>query len=268
MLKLYLKGQSSYASEKENILVKKELKQHYKVDTRRKDDFIHAGLLGALRLRDACEIKENDMLYLTSGVGNFNIVKTIHESMIVNDEIMKIFDFINMLGNTTSFYVAHELKIKSKAVFQISDTFNYFHSLISIYASLFTCKSEAILGVIDIMSEEPNSIKRLLGVDEDTSIASSVSYQKLSLTQEGAIAEIGFDTKFYSLDEVQELIKKENFLVVCSSRCTELRYEKPELFFENYAALVIREAVENKKDTLFIECHEKKYKILKVRNLV
>ncbi|SFV62530.1 hypothetical protein MNB_SM-4-1788 [hydrothermal vent metagenome] len=266
-MKLYVKATSSYRSDLEDIVIKKELKLKYKVDTRRKDDFIYAGLLGALRLRDTIEIHEDDALYLTSGVGNFNIISTVYEDMITKKELMRLFDFINILGNTTSFYVAKTLGIKAKSLFQISDNFTYFHSLINIYASLKGSSNEAILGAIDIKSEDENIIKRLLDVEKDVSCVSSVSYQKLSLERTDALVEIEFDTMFYTLEEVQKIIQKESMKVICSLRCSDLKCDAPIEFFENLGANVVADVVEMQEDTLFIESYDNKYKILKIRAL-
>ena len=266
-MKLYVKGISSYRSDIEDIVIKKELKSHYIVDTRRKDDFIHAGLLGALRLRDKVAINKDDELYLTSGVGNFNIVQTVYESMIKKRELMKLFDFINILGNTTSFYVASELGIKAKSFFQISDNFTYFHSLINIYASLKCSCNEAVLGAIDIVSEDDSIIKRMLDLENSVSLVSSICYQKLTLEKENALYEIEFDTEFYNLEEIKNIIAKEKLKVVCSLRCKELECEKPLHFFETFGASVVNEAIESKEDALFIECYDEKYKILKIRGL-
>lgn len=264
-MKLYVKATSSYRSDLEDIVIKKELKQKYKVDTRRKDDFIHAGLLGALRLSDKVEIQRDDELYLTSGIGNLNIVKVAREYMYAREEVMKLFDFINILGNTTSFYVASELGIKAKALFQISDNFTYFHSLINIYASLKASGNEAVLGAMDIVSEDDSVIKRVLGVDKSVSVISSVSYQTLESTN--ALAEIELNTQFYSLEEVQSIINREKMRVVCSLRCEELECEKPVEFFETYGASVVADAIEKKENRLFVECYDKRYKILKIRGL-
>lgn len=264
-MKLYVKATSSYRSDLEDISIKKELKQKHKVDTRRKDDFIHAGLLGALRLQEECEVRSCDELYLTSGVGNFNIVQEVFKAMIEKKELMRLFDFINILGNTTSFYVAKALGIKAKSLFQISDNFTYFHSLINIYASLQNSKNEAVFGAIDIVSEDTSIIKRVLGVEEGVSVVSSVCYQKLSLEMRDAQAEIEFDTKFYSQDEVLEVIKEEDMQVVCSQRCSALAGIKPSVFFETYGASVVNELIEKEQNALFVECYGEQYKILKIR---
>ncbi len=264
-MKLYVKARSSYRSDLEEISIKKELKQKYKLDTRRKDDFIHAGILGALRLQEQSEVHSCDELYLTSGVGNCNIVQTAKESVYDNKEIMKLFDFINILGNTTSFYVAKALGITAKSLFQISDNFTYFHSLINIYASLQHSKNEAVFGAIDVVSEDISIIKRVLGVEASVSVVSSVCYQKLSLQNKDAQAELEFDTIFYSLDEVLAIIKEEDIQVICSQRCRALEGVKPLVFFETYGASVVNELIEKQENALFIECYNEKYKILKIR---
>jgi len=267
-MKLYVKAVSSYRSDLEDIVIKKELKQKYKVDTRRKDDFIHAGILGALRLRDKIEIKEDDELYLTSGVGNFNIVSVVYKDMVVKKELMRLFDFINILGNTTSFYVASALGIKAKSLFQISDNFTYFHSLISIYASLKSSKNEAILGAIDIVSEDENVIKRVLGLEEDVSLVSSVCYQKLSLSQTNALLSLEFNTNFYTKEEMYEIIKDTKLKVKASKRCTLVESELENSFCETNIAYEVNKALVLKEGILYIDCFNEKYKILKIEVLI
>ena len=262
-MKLYVKAISSYRSDNEDINLKQELKKSYKIDVRRKDDFIHAGLYGALRLRDAIEIKREDELYLTSGYGNINILAKMNEYMVENKESIKLFDFINMLGNTTSFYIASELGIKAKSIFQISDNFTYFNTLVSVYASLCKTKNEAIVGALDIASENEEVLKRVAGVEEQSSITTSVMFQKLSLDAKDALCEIEFDTKFYTLEEVQKLIKETTFKTVFSTRCKELDTEK-RTYIETDASSILNEAITNKESYLYVECYERKYKILKI----
>ena len=266
-MKLYVKGFSSYRSDKEEIDIKKELKQHYKVDTRRKDDFIHAGLFGALRLKESVSVSTSDELYITSGVGNLNIVRKVFTSIVQNKEVMKLFDFINILGNTTNFYVASELGIKGKSLFQVANNFTYFNTLVSIYASLSMSKNEAVLGAIDLVSDNPEIIKRLLDRDENSEVVSSVNYQKLSLNAKDALCEVAFDTKFYSLNEINAILKDETSKIVVSARCSALAYETPSLYFETHASYVLSEAIQTKEDTLYVECYNEKYKILKIKSL-
>ena len=43
---------------------------------------------------------------MTSGVGNADIVQKTNTYMYKENQPLKLFDFINLLGNTTSYYVA------------------------------------------------------------------------------------------------------------------------------------------------------------------
>lgn len=266
-MKLYVKAYSSYRSDLEEIALKKELKSHYKLDTRRQDDFIHYGLLGAMRLKEQSEISPQSELYITSGYGNLNILQKTNNYVLEEKESIKLFDFINMLGNTTSYYVASQLGIKAKSIFQISDNFTYFHSLITIYASLMKSKKEVVFGAIDVASQECEVIKRIANIDKSVSVVSSVNYQLLSLDATDAQASIEFDTRFYRLDELQELLKHESCKIVCSMRCDKLEYEKPSLYFETYASYLVNEVVEKGEDAIYIECYEEQYKILKIVSL-
>jgi len=266
-MKLYVKATSSYRSDLEEISIKESLKKQYKVDVRRKDDFIHAGLLGALRLRDKCEIQRDDALYLTSGFGNINILAKMNEYILEQGEYIKLFDFINMLGNTTSFYVASELGIKAKSIFQISDNFTYFHTLITIYASLQREKKEVVLGSLDIASLDNEIIKRVAGIEENQEVLSSVNYQKLSLDAENALASIEFDTNFYTLEQVEEVLLENRKRVYCSVRCEAFGCEKESFYFETEASYIINRAIERGESLLYIDFYDNRYKILRVESM-
>ena len=266
-MKLYVKAYSSHRSDLEEIDVKKELKQKYKVDVRRKDAFIHMGLLGALRLQETVSVERENELYITSGLGNVNILEKTNDYVMQQKSYMKLFDFINMLGNTTNYYVASELGIKGKSIFQVSDNFTYFNTLISIYASLTASENEAILGSIDLVSDNIEVSKRLLGLPENSNVVSGVNYQKLSLNAKDTLCEVEFDTKFYSLDELNAILENENSKIFSSMRCNALEHKMPDAYFETNASYVLNEAVKTKEDTLYIECYNDKYKILKIINL-
>lgn len=266
-MKLYVKAYTSYRSDLEDTDIKKELKEKYKVDIRRKDGFIHMGLLGALRLQEKVSIETENELYITSGLGNINILEKINDYVIQKKGYMKLFDFINMLGNTTSYYVASELGIKGKSIFQIADNFTYFNTLVSIYASLSMSKKEAVLGSIDLLSNNEKITKCLLDLPDSTSVVSSVNYQKLSLNAQDALCEVEFDIKLYSLDEVNTILENESSKIVLGKRCGDLKYEKPSVYFETYASYVLNEAIKDTEDTLYVECYNDKYKILRIKNL-
>ena len=241
-MKLYVKEYSSYISNDE-LDIKKELKQKYKVDTRRQDKFIHLALYGGQLLKQKIEIKEDDELYVTSGVGNADIVQKTNTYMYKENQPLKLFDFINLLGNTTSYYVAKSLGMKSKNIFQISDNFTYINTLISAYASLLNSKKDAIICSIDLVSEPSEIIKRVMGIKQSSKILSSVNYQKLSLNPNEAIAYIEF-----GLDEE----------TTCKSE------DKP---FETYASHMVNCALRDKKELLHVETFNNKKRTIKVKSL-
>ena len=254
-MKLYIKATSSFKGNLEEFDVKKELKQRYKRDTRRQDKFIHLALYGALRLKDKCEIIADDELYVTSGVGNMDIAQKANEQVKIKKEILRPFDFINMLGNTTSYYVASALGVKSKNIFQISNSFTFINTLISIYASLSISKKEAVLGSVDLVPTPDIIIKRVLGLDKNSKVLSAANYQKLSLNADDAIAVVEFDTKIYSLQEVNAVISKIGSKVVYLNR---------DEYFQTQASYYINQAIEQKESLLYVDCVENKYKIILV----
>jgi len=267
-MKLYIKSVSSYRSDQEDIDVKKELKKRYKLDTRRQDGFIHLGVFGAQRLKENTQIDQHDELYITTGIGNIDVLQRTHLYVCREKNSIKPYDFINMLGNTTSYYIAASLGVCGKTIFQISDNFTFIHSLISIYASLNNSKKDAILGSIDLVNEPDEVIKRVLGIEESMEVLSSVNYQKLSLERDDALASIEFDAKVYSFEEIQVILNNCHGKILSSVRCEKLGYEKPDKFFETMASYAINAYVEKKQDLIYVDCFEEKYKILKLKSLI
>jgi len=240
-MKLYIKEYISYIDDGE-IDIKKELKQKYKLDTRRQDRFIYLAVYGGQLLKQKIEIKEDDELYVTSGVGNAEIVQKTNTYMYKENQPLKLFDFINLLGNTTSYYIAKSLGIKGKNIFQISDNFTYTNTLISAYASILNSKKDVIICTIDLVSSPEEITKRVMGVKKSCEVQSSVNYQKLSLSKDGAIGMIEF-----GLDEE----------TTCKAE------DKP---FETYTSYVINRALRDKKDLLHVEIFEDKKRTIKVKS--
>jgi len=255
-MRLYVKATSSYKGTLEDIDVKKELKKTYKLDTRRQDRFIHLALWGAMRLKEKCEISSDDELYITSGVGNMDIVQKSNEYVNIQKEILRPFDFINMLGNTTSFYIASALGVKSKNIFQISNSFTFINTLISIYASLSVSKKEAVLGSLDLATQPQSLIKRVLGVSKEVEVLSAVNYQKLSLNADDALAIVEFETQTYSLSEVEILTKESEIKVIFASHNED--------YFETRASYYINAAIEAREELMYIDASKGRYKVIRV----
>ncbi len=91
-MKLYVKAFSTYRGDLNTFDVKKELKQRYKRDTRRQDKFIHLALYGALLLKDKVDIGMDNELYITSGVGNIDVVQKANTSVNEEKSYLKPFD--------------------------------------------------------------------------------------------------------------------------------------------------------------------------------
>jgi len=266
-MRLYIKNYSSYRSDIYNIDVKKELKQKYKIDTRRQDKFIHLATYGAQLLKEKVKIDKNDELYITSGVGNIDIIQKTNTYMYEENQTLKLFDFINLLGNTTSYYVASSLGIEGKNIFQISDNFTYINTLISLYSSINYSKKDAILGCIDLVSNPSEVMKRVLDVKEDCEVVSSVNYQKFSINKEDAIAQLDFDTISYSYKQIEEVLQSSDCKIVVSNRCKNLEQEKDSKFFETMASYTINKTIENSEKMIYIDCFNDKYKMLKIESI-
>ncbi len=254
-MKLYVKAFSTYRGDLNTFDVKKELKQRYKRDTRRQDKFIHLALYGALLLKDKVDIGMDNELYITSGVGNIDVVQKANTSVNEEKSYLKPFDFINLLGNTTSYYVATALGMKGKNIFQISNNFTFINSLISIYASLHISKKEALLGSVDLVSTPDEIIKRVLGLEKSRDVMSGVNYQKLSLSPDNSIASVEFDSEIYSKKEIDSVVSKADVRVIFSNEGE---------YFETQASYYLNRAIEQKENLLYVECYKECYKTILV----
>ncbi len=266
-MKLFIKNYSSYRSDIDSIDIKKELKQKYRYDTRRQDAFILLGVYGALALKEKIDINVDDELYVTTGVGNIEVVQKTLFNMHNHNQSIKLFDFINSVGNTTSYYIAGSLGLKGKNIFQISNNFTYINSLISLYASITNSGKDAILCAVDFVNSPSEVIKRVLGVEEGSELVSSVNYQKFSLSDNEAIAELEFDALSYSFNEIKNIIATNDKRLLASPRCIKLECEKESKFFESMASYALNAAMNDSKDLIYIDCFEDRYKILKLKSL-
>ncbi|RRS30009.1 MAG: hypothetical protein P794_09340 [Epsilonproteobacteria bacterium (ex Lamellibrachia satsuma)] len=266
-MKLYIKNYSSYRSDKEDINIKKELKEKYGLDTRRQDDFIHLAVYGAQRLKENTTIQPDDELYVTTGVGDIGVVQRTNTHVNKDNLSVKLFDFINLLGNSTSYYVAKSLDISGKNIFQISDNFTYINTLVSLYASITNSKKDAILCAIDLVNTPDEVIKRVLGMARDLEVISSVNYQKFSLDNRNAVAVLEFESKSYTLDEVKEILISNHKPVKASMRCKKLELEKNSKMFETAASFALNDAMKKNEDLMYIDCFENHYKILQLKSL-
>jgi hypothetical protein len=266
-MELYIHGYSRYAGDIADLDLKKVLKEQYGLDTRRQDDFIYLAVYGAQKLKENVAIKTDDELYLTSGAGNMDIIARVNDSVFEKKQAIMPFDFINMLGNTTSYYVAASLKIDGKNIFQISNNFTYIRSLTSIYSSLFSSRNDAIFGAIDMVSKNEETLKRVLGVDEKCRVISGVNYQKLSLNPKGALAKLEFDLQNYTASQIREIYETRGSEFLFSSRCKEFSGKEESGFFENMITYHINTALQEGRSIVYVDCYEQKYQMVKLQVL-
>ncbi len=249
-MKLYIKALSSYKGDITDFDVKKELKQNYKYDTRRQDNFILLSLWGALKLKDKIKINKSDELYITSGIGNIDILNKINKAINIDNDYLKPVDFINLLGNTSCYYIACALGLNGKNTFQISNNFTFINNLISIYASMINSKNDAILGSIDLASEPMDIIRRISGLAKNTDILTAVNYQKLSLSKENAIASIEFSTRIYNKSEIETIINKSKVKIVTHKN----------VYFETMPSYYVNQAINLKENIIYIDSYKENYK--------
>jgi len=252
-MKLFVQAysyQDNLPSQKE---LKTLLKKEYKIDTRRKDRFIYLALLGALKLQENTAIDTKSELYITSSLGNIDVVDSVYNTMILNKEIMALFDFINLLGNTTNFYVAKVLGLRGKSLYTISQKNNILNLLTTIKASLAQSGNEAVFGTIDALPKQLELAKRLSGVAKEETLQEEISFFQLSSTSnKHTLATLEFEQKNYTKEEV-------------------LAYENLLISNENsggFGSLIPKEitkCIKEKKNTTIAFSNEGYYKIITIK---
>jgi hypothetical protein len=266
-MKLYIQNFSTYRSDRDEVNIKATLKKEYHLETRRQSEFIHLAVYGGQLLKDKISIDPSDALYMTSANGDIDVVQRSNTYVNKEKQAIKLFDFINLLGNTSSYYVAKSLGIHGKNIFQISNHFTYIHTLISLYSSLYHSQTNAILCAVDLAPNPEEIAQRVLGIEENTSLVSSVNYQKFSLQSKDAMAVLEFDTRSYTLEEMKTILASNRAKVHGSIRCKALLDNDETSFFETMPSAVLNEAMKQSNDIIYIDCYDEKYKILKLKNL-
>ncbi len=98
-------------------------------------------------------------------------------------------------------------------------------------------------------------IKRVLGLNPEIEVLSAVNYQKLTLNAEDAIASLEFDTKIYSLEEINEMVKNSSKKVLFAPKND---------YFETMPSYYVNAAIEDEEELIYIDSFKDGYKILKV----
>jgi len=191
---------------------------------RRTDNFIKLALLGAAHIKETATFDKSASLYLTSGEGNLAVFNRVRNHRFVENLLPKPIDFINLLSNTASFYVAQYLKIEGKNLFLSHQKFPVSSTLIMTQMEIETSNAkEIIVGALDEQIEPLSLSKKFLGHRDNTPLADAYSYIYFSSVKTDALASLSVDLMPLQKDELEkELQKKEDSALIAFSNTATL----------------------------------------------
>lgn len=175
---------------------------------RRIDRFIQLALIGSHRCTDEQTLKHDTGLYLGSGEGpKSNIHKSL-ELVYKHKEPLMPLNFINMVSNASSFYIAQALDISGANIFASDQHFAFNRALklaqLDMQSSI--CNM-ALVGCVDECSEPLDIQKRLLNAKADDKIAEGSYWLLLSDEKQQASAKITHNQHHASLADAITSLK-------------------------------------------------------------
>lgn len=175
---------------------------------RRIDRFIQLALIGSHKCTANHTLDDNTGLYLGSGEGpKSNIHKSLELVYKENEPLMPL-NFINMVSNASSFYVAKSLDIRGANIFASDRNFAFNRALklaeLDINSHILNM---ALVGCVDECSK-PLAIQReLLGAGNNEMIAEASYWLLLSRNKNEAIAKITHNQHYADIDTAAQTLK-------------------------------------------------------------
>lgn len=169
---------------------------------RRIDRFIQLALVGSHRCTQGQNLLGDTGLYLGSGEGpKSNIHKSL-ELVYKHKEPLMPLNFINMVSNASSFYIAQALEISGANIFASDQHFAFNRALkLAELDMQSSATSMALVGCVDECSEPLDIQKRLLGAKPEDSIAEGSYWLLLSKNKDGAVAQVTHNHHYASLQD-------------------------------------------------------------------
>lgn len=183
--------------------LKSEVKASCGRHIRRVDRFIQLALIGAHRCSSGRELPKNTGLYLASGDGpKANLNQSLEELYRHQQPLMPL-NFINMVSNAATFYVAQTLAIESVSLFNSHQYFAFQQVLQLAEMDLTNKITEfAMVGSVDECCEPLAVQREVLSAAADEQIAEGSYWFLLSENDANAIAKIQVNKQYADKSKV------------------------------------------------------------------
>lgn len=183
--------------------VKESCGQH----VRRIDRFTQLAIIGASRCAKEQTTSDHCNLYLSSAdTAKTNTVKALQQVFIEKQPIMPL-QFVNMVSNAASFYIAQLLQLQGAGLF-INSQYAAFEKALSLAALDLADNScqQALVGIVDECAEPIALQRKLLDSDADAAIGESSFWLLTGRNVDKAIATIEANRVFNCWEEAKSFI--------------------------------------------------------------
>jgi len=192
--------------------LKAQVKESSGQHIRRIDRFTQLAIIGASRCVAEQTANPHCNLYLSSAdTAKTNTVKALQQVFIQQQAIMPL-QFVNMVSNAASFYIAQLLQLQGAGLF-INSQYAALEKSLCLAALDLSDKScqQALVGIVDECAEPIALQRKLLGIGEHDAVGESSFWLLTGLNVDNAIAAIEanrvftdwLDAKAY-IDEVAD----------------------------------------------------------------
>lgn len=183
--------------------LKDQVKQSSGQHVRRIDRFTQLAIIGSSQCVVGHKLKPLCNLYLSSSdTGKTNTVKALQQVFVDKQPIMPL-QFVNMVSNAASFYIAQLLHLQGAGLF-ISSQYAALEKALALAAldlADHSCQ-HALLGIVDECAEPIALQRKMLNAGEDQPVGESSFWLLAGLDADNAIARIEDNHLLTCWDEV------------------------------------------------------------------
>ncbi|HFQ79761.1 MAG TPA: hypothetical protein ENK33_00100 [Desulfobacterales bacterium] len=180
-------------------------------DNRRSDHFMRLAVIGAHKAADGHELPAETAVYMTSGQGNTAVFNRICSALRIEKNLPKPVDFINLLSNSTGFYIASHLGLAGRNIFLTHHHFPVQMTLLTAQNDITQGLQQTILaGGVDEWQTRPQLARKLMGIEETTVLGEGSNWLLLSPERENALAVLEVEKRCINEEELTLRLRAES----------------------------------------------------------
>lgn len=187
--------------------LKEQVKLSCGQHVRRIDRFTQLAIIGASRCVIGQSVKPHCNLYLSSAdTAKTNTVKALHQVFVEKQPIMPL-QFVNMVSNAASFYIAQLLQLHGAGLF-INSQYAALEKALRLAALDLADNScqQALLGIVDECAEPIALQRKMLNAEAPHAIGESSFWLLTGLNADQALASIEDNRVFTCWDDAKAYI--------------------------------------------------------------